>query len=273
MSKQKLAFGAGAKSRRAWSQCISTVPVNRPVVWTGAAVVFSVVAVGFMAMASKGKATNPQTAAALPVTVFAQTFDEFDGSQTDSATLSVRPVSPMIFAKPADPAPQVSAYTTASVGGNAFAQASSSAQASAVAQAPTVAQASRERMAAKTETSEPWPRTTGPKTASNSAAPTDCLPDALRTVLKELEAKFGPVTIVNTTQLRTDNHSAGSERANLHTACKAVDIKTSHEPKEVTAFLHSRPEVGGVNSYRNRVVHFDLNAGYNSKTSKRTANQ
>ncbi len=70
------------------------------------------------------------------------------------------------------------------------------------------------------------------------------------------------MTVVATKHLHTDNHSAGSARANMHSACKAVDIKTSHDPKDVLAFLRTRPEVGGINSYRNKVIHFDLNAGY-----------
>jgi hypothetical protein len=41
-----------------------------------------------------------------------------------------------------------------------------------------------------------------------------------------------------------------------------VDIRANRDPKEVIAFLKSRPEVGGINSYRNQLVHFDLNAHY-----------
>lgn len=93
---------------------------------------------------------------------------------------------------------------------------------------------------------------------SASQASTACLPEALRSVLIDLEARFGELTIVSTTHLHTDNHSAGSARARLHLACKAIDVRTSKEPKEAVAYLRSRPEVGGVSSYRNGVIHFDL---------------
>jgi len=97
---------------------------------------------------------------------------------------------------------------------------------------------------------------------SKSETPINCLPEALRAVLRDVEARFGPVTVVATTHLTTDNHSPGSIRDKLHQACKAVDIKTAHDPKELIAYLKSRPEVGGINTYRNRLVHFDLNAHY-----------
>jgi hypothetical protein len=103
--------------------------------------------------------------------------------------------------------------------------------------------------------------------ASQSGAPLECLPAPLRAVLDDLQSSFGPVTVVSTTHLHTDNHEAGSVRAKMHPACRAVDIRTARDPKEVVAFLRSRPEIGGVNSYRNRIIHFDLNQGY--RTSAR----
>jgi hypothetical protein len=110
-------------------------------------------------------------------------------------------------------------------------------------------------------------------TGSNPNAPIDCLPEALRAVLADVETHFGPVTIVSTTHLHTDNHRPGSIREKLHFACKAVDIKTSHQPNEVIAFLRARPEVGGINTYRNRVIHFDLNARFGQAANNPIAAQ
>jgi Peptidase M15 len=253
MSEKKFDFGGCAKPRHHWSRSISTLPVNKPVLSIGAAVVFSVVAVGFIAVISKVTARGSPPVAAPQPSVFAQTFDGFDASEPVAPTLSVRPVAPMIIARPAEQAGTGVATTGTAYSG---------------------ALAARQQTAAKVEAADPWPKTTTAKTiaktsAANASAPIDCLPDALRTVLSELQARFGSVTIVSTTHLHTHNHSPGSERANLHSACKAVDIKTTHEPKEVLAFLRTRPEVGGTNSYRNNVVHFDLNAGY--RTASRAA--
>jgi hypothetical protein len=91
-----------------------------------------------------------------------------------------------------------------------------------------------------------------------SAAPTDCLPAGLRSVLKDVEARFGPVALVSTTELHTDNHSRGSVRHKLHGACQAVDFKIKGNRQAVVAYLRSHPEVAGVNSYGNNgVIHID----------------
>ena len=94
-------------------------------------------------------------------------------------------------------------------------------------------------------------------------APTGCLADALRTVLSDVATRFGPVTIVSTTHLHTNNHGSGSTREKLHAACKAVDLKVQSRGGEVVAYLRSRPEVGGINTYRNNgVIHIDLNENH-----------
>jgi hypothetical protein len=94
--------------------------------------------------------------------------------------------------------------------------------------------------------------------ASSAKAPLDCLPEGLRTVLQDVQTRFGTVTLVSTRELHTDNHSPGSARHRMHGDCKAVDFKVEGDLTAVTAYLRSRPEVSGVNSYRNnRVVHID----------------
>jgi len=174
-------------------------------------------------------------------------FEEFDASGDGSVPILARPAAPMIFARPTGPSPHARSDNAPRAASDMGAR------------------APRERMAARSDLGEPWPHAS---IRSRPGAPIECLPAALRTVLTELEKRFGPVTIVSTTRLHSDNHSPGSIRANLHSACKAVDIKTSREPNEVIAYLRSRPEVGGVNTYRNGVVHFDLNANYKPAASK-----
>jgi hypothetical protein len=88
------------------------------------------------------------------------------------------------------------------------------------------------------------------------------LPEGLKTVLADLSAKFGAVTVVSTNHLHTDNHSPGSIREKLHIACRAVDFKAEKSViPEITAYLRSRREVSGVNSYRNGIVHMDSSEG------------
>jgi uncharacterized protein YcbK (DUF882 family) len=244
MSKN-FAVGERATLRHHWVRPAPSLPANRPILWTLAAVAFSVAAVGFIAVVSKATLTSARPLAAVPPPpVFAQAFEQFAKAEPPAPTLSVRPVAPMTFARPAEPAQQA---------GREFATTGA---------ASADRQTLRERTA-NAEARDVWPKATGvTATTSNSSAPLDCLPDALRTVLRDLEARFGKVTIVATTQLQTANHSAGGARANMHADCKAVDIKTAREPKEVLAFLRSRPEVGGTASYRNNVIHFDLNAAF-----------
>jgi hypothetical protein len=129
----------------------------------------------------------------------------------------------------------------------------------------TLHQDSANRTAAATDPDDTRPAAA---TNPNPGAPTECLPEGLQAVLADLETEFGPVTIVSTTHLHTANHTPGSIRENLHFACKAVDIKTPHQPNEVIAFLRLRSEVGGINTYRNGVIHFDLNANHGKTASK-----
>jgi uncharacterized protein YcbK (DUF882 family) len=98
--------------------------------------------------------------------------------------------------------------------------------------------------------------------ASSAKTPLDCLPEGLRTVLQDVQARFGTVTLVSTRELHTDNHSRGSARHKMHGDCRAVDFKVEGDLTAITAYLRSRPELSGVNSYRNnRVIHIDAADG------------
>jgi hypothetical protein len=96
---------------------------------------------------------------------------------------------------------------------------------------------------------------------TGATAPLDCVPDALRAVLADLGARFGEVTFVSTNQLNTSNHTAGGGRDRLHLNCKAVDFRIDKSrAEEIKAYLRTRPEIGGVASYQNGVVHMDVKA-------------
>jgi hypothetical protein len=112
----------------------------------------------------------------------------------------------------------------------------------------------------------PKPVTASPPAArglvkTGATAPLDCVPDALRAVLADLGARFGEVTVVSTNQLNTSNHTAGGGRDRLHLNCKAVDFRIDKSrAEEIKAYLRTRPEIGGVASYQNGVVHMDVKA-------------
>ncbi len=93
---------------------------------------------------------------------------------------------------------------------------------------------------------------------SASPVPVDCLPEGLRAVLRDVESRFGPATLVSTTTLHTHNHSQGSVRHRLHTGCRAVDFKIQGDVRAVTAYLRTRKEVAGLTAFGNTgVIHID----------------
>lgn len=94
--------------------------------------------------------------------------------------------------------------------------------------------------------------------ASNGKAPITCLAPGLKSVLQDVQARFGTVTLVSTTHLHTDNHTKGSVRHKLHSDCMAVDFKVAGDLGAVTAYLRTRSEVAGINTYKNNgVIHID----------------
>jgi hypothetical protein len=105
--------------------------------------------------------------------------------------------------------------------------------------------------------------------AGSRSTQTDCLPKELRAVLDDLGTQFGTLTVVSTTELRTDNHAPGGIRAKLHQSCKAVDFRAPGRVDEILAYLRTRPEIGGINSYRNNLIHLDLNENYKTGIAPR----
>lgn len=94
--------------------------------------------------------------------------------------------------------------------------------------------------------------------ATSAKTPTTCLAPGLHQVLQDVQARFGAVTLVSTTELHTDNHAKGSVRHKLHGDCQAVDFKVEGDLNAVTAYLRTRAEVAGINTYKNnRVIHID----------------
>ena len=114
-----------------------------------------------------------------------------------------------------------------------------------------------------------------PKTAKPraQAASDGCLVEPARRILASVQSQFSGVTVISTTHLHTDNHSPGSAREKLHHACKAVDFKSSSAQGAITAFLRKQPGIGGVNSYRNGVIHFDVLAASAARAQRHGSHQ
>lgn len=115
--------------------------------------------------------------------------------------------------------------------------------------------------------SAPWPpgadalveHSTRPFAQASVGRRADCPLPELRAVLADISARFGPLTVVATDQLKTANHKAGSTRQKLHNTCRAMDFRA--DPRRINAiksYLRGRQDIGGVESYRAGVIHIDL---------------
>jgi hypothetical protein len=100
---------------------------------------------------------------------------------------------------------------------------------------------------------------TVPKTrVAAAAASADCPLPVLNAVLADVSARFGTVAVVATHQLKTVNHVSGSAREKLHHDCKAIDFRPDRSRiDEVKAYLRTRSEIAGIESYRDGVIHMD----------------
>jgi hypothetical protein len=98
-------------------------------------------------------------------------------------------------------------------------------------------------------------------TAKTQAPSSDCRLPLLKAVLADVEAQFGAVTIVATNPFKTVNHIAGSAREKLHHDCKAIDFRPERERiEDIKTYLRGRPEIAGIESYRDGVIHIDAAA-------------
>jgi hypothetical protein len=258
MSIEYFGLGGLAEGCRKSLRAVATLKVNKSNFSTGVAVVFSLFAASIITMFDRSPSTTPversENAIERQIVEVPHASSRPDGGAPPSPVLS-QPSAELIDT-PAPLAPATSAQTDD--------PAHEASTQRAAGWPVTLNEDFVDPTAAPTDPGDAHrPAATG----SNVNAPIDCLPEGLRALLADVETRFGPVTIVSTTHLHTANHSPGSIREKLHFGCKAVDIKTPHQPNEVIAFLRSRPEVGGINTYRNQVIHFDLNANYGKTTS------
>lgn len=89
-----------------------------------------------------------------------------------------------------------------------------------------------------------------------ASASLDCVPDTLKAVLSDVAAKFGPVQVISTH--RPGAVVAGTRRASLHRACRAVDFRPARGTRRaVIAYLRADPRVQGLGIYRSGHIHID----------------
>jgi hypothetical protein len=97
-----------------------------------------------------------------------------------------------------------------------------------------------------------------------------CPTTDLNDVLADVSSRFGELKIVATDHHKTPNHRSGSLRQKLHLDCRAVDFRPDPARiKEIKTYLQARQDIGGVESYRDGVIHFDLVRAPGSLASSR----
>jgi hypothetical protein len=87
----------------------------------------------------------------------------------------------------------------------------------------------------------------------------NCPVGEIRAVLADIASRFGPITVVATHQAKIVNHRLGSHREKLHHACRAIDFRPDpRRVSEIKTYLRGQAKIGGLESYRDGVIHIDL---------------
>ena len=85
-----------------------------------------------------------------------------------------------------------------------------------------------------------------------------CLNASLRSVVAEVSANFGPVTVNSTCRSRHRNAGVGGAPRSRHLTGDAVDFKVGSNARAVLAFLRGHRAVGGLKHYADGHFHIDM---------------
>ncbi|MEL6922196.1 MAG: D-Ala-D-Ala carboxypeptidase family metallohydrolase [Pseudomonadota bacterium] len=88
-------------------------------------------------------------------------------------------------------------------------------------------------------------------------APSKCVPTKLKAVLKQVAAKYGPVTVNSTYRSPAKNRKIGGRKSSWHLKCAAVDFRVHASTKGLISYLRRHPNVGGYKRYKSGFYHID----------------
>jgi uncharacterized protein YcbK (DUF882 family) len=88
-------------------------------------------------------------------------------------------------------------------------------------------------------------------------APASCLNGALKSVVAQVAANYGAVTVNSTCRDRKRNARVGGARKSHHLTGNAVDFRVRGNIKGAYAFLRSHGSVGGFKHYGGGLFHID----------------
>lgn len=89
------------------------------------------------------------------------------------------------------------------------------------------------------------------------AASSGCLNGTLRSVVAQVAASYGSVTVNSTCRSRRHNAAVGGAHRSQHLTGNAVDFRVHGNVRGVYAFLRSQGGVGGLKHYGGGLFHID----------------
>ncbi len=88
-------------------------------------------------------------------------------------------------------------------------------------------------------------------------ASSSCLNGTLRSIVSQVAANYGSVTVNSTCRSRSRNRRVGGARKSHHLTGNAVDFRVRGNVRAVYAYLRSNSSVGGLKHYGGGLFHID----------------
>jgi len=88
-------------------------------------------------------------------------------------------------------------------------------------------------------------------------APSKCVPGRLKSALKSVAAKYGPITVSSTYRSPAKNRKIGGKSKSWHLKCGAVDFRVHAKTGGLLKYLRSNKNVGGYKRYKSGFYHID----------------
>ena len=89
------------------------------------------------------------------------------------------------------------------------------------------------------------------------AANSGCLSGSLKSVISQVAANYGPVTVSSTCRSRGHNAAVGGAKKSYHLSGSAADFRVHGNAGATYAFLRSSGSVGGLKHYGGGLFHID----------------
>lgn len=102
--------------------------------------------------------------------------------------------------------------------------------------------------------------------ASTAEASRGCLPGSVKSMLRQIESRFGRVRVISS--FRKGARIAGSGRRSYHASCRAVDFYPPKGKKAAVIAYLKRNFNGGIGTYRCRMHHVHIDNGPRVRWSK-----